>query len=544
MKLKMLLFKLFPLEIKLTQYNDKHDDGTNMSSIRKNLFGYLIALSGVFLVVAACKFFITNVNNTTIALTLLLVVQISASIGGFGPSLVASIVGMLCFNFFFLPPVGRLTIEDPQNWVALSAFLVTAIITSQLSSAARSRAQDAERRREEVWKLYELGRTIIATPDSETVISSIARQVVDVFAVKYCAVYVPNESTSLSQLSIASNSTFKIASESTSPIIDKVFKTGELKLATTYSQPNREDASSGVEEVTFAPLKVGVRSTGVIALTSDRLERGAIEAIAGLVALALERAKFLQEVSNTEALRQSDKLKSALLASVSHNLRTPLTAIRTCIDSLLREDFALDKAALGEFHLIISEEAYRLTRIVDNLLDMARIEARELLLIKSWSSPLELINTALDRSSSVLCEHQIIVEIDENTPSVKIDSRLLTEALSNLLENAAKYSPVKSKVKIIGKVENENLVISVEDEGTGIASEEIERIFDKFYRGKSEATKCTSGTGMGLAIAKGIIEAHQGKIWAESKLDKGSVFKFSIPVECKNISEFMVEEYE
>lgn len=518
-----------------------------MSSIRQNLLGYLIALSGVVLVVVTYKLIITNVNNTTIALTLLLVVQISASIGGFGPSLVASIIGMLGFNFFFLPPIGRFTIEDPQNWVALSAFLVTAIITSQLSSAARSRAQDAERRREEVWKLYELGRTIIATPDSETVIASISRQVVDVFGIKYCAVYVPNESNNLSQLSVASHSGLEITSESTLSTIDKVFKTAELKLATTHSNPNAEkfSNSSNVEEVTFAPLKVGIRSTGVIVLTSNKLERVAIEAIAGLVALALERAKFLQEVSNTEALRQSDKLKSALLSSVSHNLRTPLTAICTCIDSLLREDFALDKAALREFHLIISEEAYRLTRIVDNLLNMARIEAKELLPTKLWSSPSELIDTALDRCSSVLREHLVSIDIDENTPLVKIDSQLLTEALTNLLENAAKYSPAKSKVKIIGKVENQELVISVKDEGPGIPSEELGRIFDKFYRGKSQYTRRTSGTGMGLAIAKGIIEIHNGKIWVESELGKGTVFKFSIPVECKDISEFiMVEGYE
>ncbi|MBI4855100.1 MAG: DUF4118 domain-containing protein [Acidobacteria bacterium] len=515
-----------------------------MSSIKQNLFGYLVALSGIVLIVASFKLFITNVNHTTTALILLLIVQISASIGGFGPSLVASILGMLCFNFFFLPPVGYLTIDDPQNWVALSAFLVTAIITSKLSSAAHSRAQDAERRKEEVWKLYELGRNIIATPDFETAVSSIARQVVDVFAVKYCAVYALTESINLSQLSIASSCGLEIPSETTLTIIHKVFKTGELKLV-AVDKLSTEALNSSIEEITFAPLKVGLRPTGVIALTADKLERGAIEAIAGLVALALERAKFLQEVSNTEALRQSDKLKSSILASVSHNLRTPLTAIRTSIDSLLRDDFALDKAALREFHLIISEEAYRLTRIVDNLLDMARIEAGELSPKKLWSSPSELISTAIDRCASVLREHQIIVDIDENTPSVKIDSPLLTEALTNLLENAAKYSPAKSKVKITGKVESEKLTISVEDEGQGISSEELERIFDKFYRGKSQATKRTSGTGMGLAIAKGIIEAHQGKIWAESTLGKGAIFKFSIPVECKDISEFiMVEEYE
>jgi two-component system sensor histidine kinase KdpD len=314
---------------------------------------------------------------------------------------------------------------------------------------------------------------------------------------------------------------------------EMVFRSGELKI---------ENASNGdkpEEVITCMPLKIGVKSTGVMFLVSGRLEPGVVEAIAGLVALALERARFLQEMSRTEALRQSDKLKSALLASVSHNLRTPLTSIRTSIDSLLREDFNWDKAALREFHLIISEETYRLTRIVENLLEMARIEAGELSPLKQWSSVLEIFSNTLERCSAVLRDHRIIIDLDESLPAVRVDSQLLAEVLNNLLENAAKYSPAGSRITISGSIESEQLIIKVSDEGCGIAPEERDHIFDKFYRGDQPSKRRIQGTGMGLAIARGIVEAHGGRLWVESSPDQGSTFTFAVPVEYKDEKELL-----
>lgn len=511
--------------------------GYNYLYTHHKILGYTTACFGVSLVVSIHKLFVINLNHTTLILSFLLIVQVASLISGIGPGILASVLSVLCFNFFFIPPVGTLSIEDSENLVALLAFLVTAIITSKLSSAARTRTKEAERRQKEVLDLYKLSCAIIATHDSETAISSIAKQVIDVFEIKYCALYMPNQSK-LNQVSIASTPDVENSIYSDQNLIDVVFKTGETKFISIYG----EDKSNKIEKLIFAPLKIGAKSIGVISLTSQKLERGAIEAIAGLVALAVERAKFLQEVSNTEALRESNKIKSAILASVSHNLRTPLTAIRTSIDSLLRKDFALDKDALHEFHLIISEEAHRLSKIVDNLLEMARIEAKELSPKKEWSSVSELIANTLDRCSSALNSHKVILEMDEHFPSVKIDSPLLAEALTSLLENAAKYSPQNSKIKISAFVKNSELFISVEDQGLGILEEELEKIFDKFYRSKGEHTKRIRGTGMGLAIARGIIEIHNGKIWAENLLAGGTAFKFSIPVEYKDISEFVLAE--
>jgi len=287
------------------------------------------------------------------------------------------------------------------------------------------------------------------------------------------------------------------------------------------------------QAVAYVPLKVGVRSVGVMVVISSALERGTAEAIAGLVALALERARFLKEVSHTEALRQSDELKSALLASVSHDLRTPLTSIRAAIDSLLQEETEWDRTALREFHQIIREEVSRLTRLVQNLLEMARIEAGELKPLKRWQSVAEILENVLERCESSIQNHRVRIDLAEHTPVVKLDSRLVAEALANLVENAAKYSPPDSAIIIHAWGERDELLISVRDHGPGINADEVGRIFEKFYRGGRAARR--EGTGMGLAITRGIIEAHGGRIWVESALGQGSTFTIAIPVESKRV---------
>jgi two-component system, OmpR family, sensor histidine kinase KdpD len=523
----------------------------SLLSTNRSWIGYSAAVFGAAFIVVLFRLIINETNHTTVALSLLLVVQVASTLYGLGPGIVASFAGMLCLNFFFLPPTGTLTIDEPENWMALTAFLVTAIIASRLSSAVRSRAHDAEKRREELWRLYQLSRAIIATHDSETAVSSIARQLVEVFSLNYCAVFVPNEENILQPSATADIMEGQKLPIPEQHIIERVFHSGEVELVNLHSSRAENSSQGSTRIVTYdpmkliyIPLKVGVRSTGVMVFTDNGLERGAVEAIAGLVALALERARFLQEVSRTEALRQSDRLKSALLDSVSHNLRTPLTAIRTSIDSLLREDFDWDKETLREFHLIISEETYRLTRLVENLLEMARIEAGELHPQKQWSSVSEIISNTLDRCSAVVRGHKMVVEIDQSLPAVKVDSRLLAEVLMNLLENAAKYSPANSEIRILGKIEGAELIISVADRGIGIAPEELDRVFDKFYRGDRSTMQRVGGTGMGLAIARGIVEAHGGKIWVESRNGKGSKFSFALPVETKEIAELVSADSE
>lgn len=500
-------------------------------NLQKLLAAYVASMAGVAAATACFALLIPQVNTTTVALSYLLVVLMVASAFGLGPAILASVAGMVCFNYFFLPPIGSFTIRDPQNWVAIAAFLVTAVIASKLSTAARSREYEAERRREEVWKLYQLSRAIIVTPDSDTVLASISRQVVEIFAAAFCGVYLPDGSRMWRRLAASSlDQSFQF--EPAQSTIEDVFRTGEARLADDEIGTRRS-----LLKAAYAPLKVGVRPIGVMVLVLPAFERGTVEAVAGLVALALERARFLEQVSRAEALKQSDELKSALLASVSHDLRTPLTSIRAAIDNILQYESEWDKSTLKEFHAIISEEVDRLTRLIDNLLEMARIEGGDLKPVRQWGSLGELFDNVLDRCSRVLRGHRVAVDLDPDLPLVKIDVRLVAEALTNLIENAAKYSAPASQIRLGARLDNERLLISVVDEGPGIGSEEITRVFDKFYRGAGPKAKQVPGTGMGLAIARGIVEAHGGSIRAESIQGRGSTFEISIPAEQKQIVE-------
>lgn len=497
-------------------------------STRQYWIGSAITVLAVAFVTALLKLVITQVNLTTTALSFLLVGLAVASKYGLIPGVVASILGMFCFNYFFIPPVGTLTVHDPQNWVALLAFLVTAITASQLSSAARARARDAERRREEVMRLYQLSRAIIATPDSETAVSSIARQVVEVFGLQYCAVFLLSSEDKWNRAAAAGQAEFPLSEDK----MTNALRSGEISVF-ARGNGNIERHHS----TTYAPLKVGVRSIGVLVLTSSLLEQSSVEAIAGLVALAIERARFLKQVSQTEALRQSDELKSAILASVSHDLRTPLTSIRAAVDSLLQEEIKWDEAALREFHQIISEEVQRLSKLVHNLLEMARIEAGELKISRRWESISEMIYDVLDRCVSSTRNHEVASMIDENLPLVEIDARLIAQALTNLIENAAKYSLPGSEIRVRASVEKGELKVSVTDQGPGISPDEIDHIFDKFYRSTKLPAQRGDGTGMGLAIARGMVEAHGGTISAESSQGRGAQFTFNIPVRSKELSE-------
>ena len=232
----------------------------------------------------------------------------------------------------------------------------------------------------------------------------------------------------------------------------------------------------------------------------------------------------------SEALQRSDELKSALLASISHDLRTPLTSIRTAIDNLLQADLNWDHQQQQEFHLIIGEEAARLTRLVEDLLDMARIEAGELRLSIQLGSVAEICGNVLDRCERELRQHRVSIDCSEYLPLVKVDSPMIAEVLTHLVENAAKYSPDGSEIVVSARLESNELLISVKDQGPGIGTDECDRVFDKFYRSRRLPASANAGTGMGLAIARGIIEAHGGRIWVDSEPGHGAVFTFALHV--------------
>jgi K+-sensing histidine kinase KdpD len=367
------------------------------------LFRFGVSMLAVLLVTALLEPVRREINSTTIALAFLLVVLFSATFFGRNPALFASLVAMLCFNYFSLPPVRTWTISETQNLVAWFAFTLTAIVAGELSAYARRRAEEATRGKLEIERLY------------------------------------------------------------------------------------------------------------------------------------MELQDAFEQASQTEALRQSEKLKSSLLDAVTHDLRTPLTSIKASVTTLIEDnkEKILDKEAQTEFLEIINEETDRLNEFIEGMVSLAKIEANALRLRKTWSETEEIINNAIERTKNQLHSYHISINIERELPSIFVDAGSISEVIYTLLDNAAKYSPENSRIRISARRgENEMVEISVEDEGKGIEQKMREKVFDKFVRAQDEDIHTTaSGLGLGLAIARGIIESQGGRIWVEDGADNFKTkFVFQIPI--------------
>jgi two-component system sensor histidine kinase KdpD len=443
-----------------------------------------------------------RVNATTAALSLLLaILGISAQLG-LAEALVASVGAVLGFNLLFLPPVGKLTIQDPQNWVALAAFLVTAVTASQLSAHARRRAAEAEAGRVEIERLYALVQSMMLTGSARKTIREFVNRVVQVFGCTAAAFYYR-----------LSDEFFRSGPES------QVVSDHEL-LAESEVDNSSIDALRGVA---LAPVRLGGRPLGSMALIGSPPSDQMVRAIANLIAITIEKARALEDASHAEAARQSEVLKSALLDSLAHDIKTPLTSIKAAVTSLLGSAPGSDRELLT----IINEEADRLNRLAAEVVEMARIEAGKLHLEKQPVAVSDLIAGALSDLAVPLKGRPLTMHMPSDLPSAEADRDFAGQVVKQFVENALKYSPEGSPLEISAELKGGKIVIGVADRGPGIEENERSRIFDKFYRGRRHRFD-TNGTGMGLAIAKGIVEAHGERIWVESEPGQGAVFYFSL----------------
>jgi len=277
--------------------------------------------------------------------------------------------------------------------------------------------------------------------------------------------------------------------------------------------------------IRLVPLRVGTKPIGLLAAAGRPIEPGTLDTLGGVVAIAIERAHFLEERKAAELTRQSEELKTALLASLGHDLRTPLTAIRVAASNI-KASWMTDDARVEQTDLILAE-VERLTRLFQNILDMARIDAGAIAAETRWTHPSEIIDAARGQVEQTLQRHQLEVHVDPDVP-VRLDPRLTATALAHLLENAAQYSPAGSTISVNATVSGEGLVIQVRDRGPGIAMSDLPHLFDRFYRGAAASTHL-SGTGMGLAIARGLLAVERGQIWAENSPDGGAQFTILVP---------------
>jgi two-component system sensor histidine kinase KdpD len=476
-------------------------------SVRLRTVRSLLAL---VIVVGITLFFreaLPRVNQTTVALSFLLAILAVSAVWGMTVSVLMSLAAILSFNFFFLPPVGTFTVADPQNWVALLAFLVTSTVGSRLSSRIRQEADIANRRRREIEHLYTFSQKLLGEGNVIQLMNAIPNHIVDSFE------------TGAASLFLADKQKYYRSGYGTLQLEEE-----QLRLAYEREEPYVDTARG----FCYGPVRLGMKSIGSFGISGAPLTRQTLEAVGTLLGIAIERTRAVEQLSRTEADRQSERLKSALLDSITHNFRTPLTSIKASVTALLstRPPQGSQQQELLE---IMNEECDRLNKLVEDASEMSRLEAGEIELEFHAVPVQELIDTALANCKTSLVARNVSMQIPAGIPPVRADLTRAKEVLVHLLENANLYSE-KDQPIVVSAENNGNFVLfSVADHGPGIETMEQGLIFDKFYRGKDQRS-VIQGTGMGLPISKAIVEAHGGTISVTSQLNHGSVFTFTLPV--------------
>jgi two-component system sensor histidine kinase KdpD len=470
-------------------------------------FGIVVSLA----IVAGIAFLyrqVLLVNQTTVALTLLLAILAVSAVWGMAVSVFMSLVAMLVFNYEFLPPVRTFTIADPQNWVALGAFLVTSIMGSQLSARIRRQADEAHSRRREIERLYKFSQKLLGEGNVIQLMNAIPNYIVESFEAGASELFLPQKEK------------FYRSGYGASHLDEEKMKTAFLRDEMTI-EPQ--------QSVYFVPVRLGVRAIGSLGISGARLSRQTLDAVSSLVAIAIERARAVEQLSQTEAERQGERLKSALLDSVTHDFRTPLTSMKAAVTSLLGGGCEQIAPQAHELLSIINEECDRLNHLVEEAAEMARLEAGEIELTYAPTSIEEIIQGALALSKSSLGGREIQVKTAPDLPLVEADLGRAQDILVKLVDNANLYSPKEEPITITAELSGNYVTTSVADRGPGIDDLEQGMIFDKFYRGKDQRY-LVRGTGMGLPIAKALVTAHKGTIGVTSQLGHGSVFSFSLPI--------------
>ena len=479
----------------------------------------LSSLAAVAAVTVALRA-LPDVSPTTAALALLLVVLGAATLARLRTAIVVSLIAMLTLNFFFLPPVGTFTIVDPQNWIALFAFLVVAVIASNLSAAAQDRARDAIARRNEVTRLFDLTRDVLLTTQTAGAIEILARHVARRFELARIAICLPADHG------------WRIHQGGNEEVVLDVamLNTAFAKARGTLEFDARQRAYGGHvrvgerNDVLIVPLRHGTRAVGLLAAATSTLDVGTLDAVAGVVAIAIERTQFLAERDAAALVRQKADLAATLLAALSHDLRTPLTAISVAVENLRGELPADERRTQATAAMT---ELERLTSLFQDILDMARIDAEAIEIERQWVTAADILDAALAHVRHAVEAHELRVEADAEL-EVEIDPRLSSVALSHVIENAAQYSPADEPILVRAQVTGDGLHISVTDRGPGLDPGELEHLFERFYRGRA-ARQATFGTGMGLSITRGLLHAAGGRIWAENAPEGGARFSLVVP---------------
>jgi two-component system sensor histidine kinase KdpD len=464
-----------------------------------------IAASAMLAVIVSMYYRLLHVNATTVAMTFTVGILLVSAYWGFRVSIYTSVAAALCFNYFFLPPFLTFTVLDRENWVALAAFLATGIIASNLSDRAQTENRISNRRRREAERLYEFSQQLLVAPNVVELVAAIPGKLMNVFALRNVALFLQSR-----------NHTYRS---------DPAFFANDRELRVAAQV---QDHSTREGNITFVPIRLGMRPIGAFAIAGTGVSRETLDAVGGLIAIAVERARAVETLSRSEAGRESERLRNAILDSVTHQLRTPLTSITMAISSL-RNDPGLPADLREEMMAVIEEEAHRLNLLISQAVEMAELDTDDVKLELAESDIATLLPEALAEAKINQALHPVEIHVAPALPKVQLDRARIVKVLLHLIENAANYSPPGTPIILSAEASGRCVMVSVADRGPGIDDLERMMIFDKFYRGESQRFR-VQGTGMGLAIAKAIVEAHHGAISVTSQLGQGSVFSFTLPV--------------
>jgi two-component system sensor histidine kinase KdpD len=491
-----------------------------------SLGGYPLSITTVGLAAVLATLLRTFLALPNLSLVFLTAVLFSAVSWGLGPSILAAILSMMAYDFFFVDPVHTFTISDPQDILALIVFLMAAGLTSHLAARARDQAAAARRREAKTAALYVLSHKIAGAAGLDNVLRAIVDQVAHIVNARVVAL-LPEDG--------------RLVLRQAHPPETRL--TEAEMAAATWAWQHDQPTGRGTDtlpgnEWFYLPLHTAQGTLGILGL---RLEppgtglapdqRRLVEALAVQAAVGIERTRLVQDMESARVLAETERLRTALLSSISHDLRTPLASITGAVTSLLARDANFDELARRELLLTIQEEAEQLDRFVGNLLDMTRLESGALTLNREWVEIGDVIGAALNRMEQRLSQHQLVVSVPTGLPMLRLDFVLVEQVLVNLLDNAAKYSPPGKSIRVSALRAGQAVVVEVEDEGIGVPPTDLERIFDKFYR-VQRGDRQTAGTGLGLSICRGIVEAHGGTIVASIPgTGRGTIFRLTLPLD-------------
>lgn len=500
---------------------------------------YGLVVAAVAIATALMTALRDHLGSLSIILLYLLLCFMLTLFVGLGPAALGAVLAVLAFNYFFVPPIHTFDVAQTDNLVALFVFLGVAVITGRLVASTRARAEVAMREQDRTALLYDLNTALISDVTLDAILATIVASVVQIYGARTGRILLPNPDGRLEERArFPASATPQIDRQSlamASLVMEKGRPAGRSRSERRVITPSTVLRPSDAD-VLFLPIAAAERRIGVLEVVGRpgggrfaTEDEQLLETFAAQAALALERTRLTRVAAEASALAESDALKSALLASLSHDLRTPLAVIKASSSSLLDSSVAWDADSRSEFLLAIDEETDRLARMVDNLLDLTRIEGGTLHPDKSWYDIAELVADVANRPAVRSPDHPLRVDIQPDLPLVCFDYVKIAQVLVNLIENAVKYTPPGTPIVVTARAARDAVELAVTDSGPGIPANELDRIFDPFYRSPRNAR--VPGTGIGLAIARGFVEAHGGRIRVESRPGGGASFRFTLPVE-------------